>query len=177
MANRPFPGTHEAAVAYLAGIIDGEGTVSRPGAKSRAVIVGNTDPAIITATTRCLDTLQIAYKLNEVKGPKRDAQPHLKKCWTVTVGTREGLQLLLDYVPLQAPDKLARLQHAVAAYRPDPPTAEELSFLYEQEKLSSYALAARFGVTPPTIRAWLRLRGIDVRDKASAQKAAWIGRR
>lgn len=161
----------ETAAAYLAALIDGEGCVTNvatPGFKTRAVMIANSDPAIIEATKFCLDILGIAYRVNEIKTPSYKKRTK-RQFWNVQIGCRVDLEKIFSLIPIQCPEKYNKLKLLIESYKIDKiPTKEVLSKLYLDEKKSSYAIAAIYNVTAPTVRAWIHEHGIKMRNKSEA---------
>lgn len=102
-------------VGWLAGIIEGEGTIAIP--KSDAypsVRVEMCDKDII-------DRLQTITDMGSVRPRKTKQAPHHKDKWLWCVcARREVLQLLLAITPLMGDRRLARIQDAVEALAREP---------------------------------------------------------
>lgn len=94
---------HEQAAWYLAGIIDGEGTVGH-GKHSRRIEIVNTDINIIEATTQCLDVLGIGYSQRafQPKNYMKDSTSTLKYMYVIYISQRVNLEKAYKLVPLQS---------------------------------------------------------------------------
>ncbi len=101
------------AAAYLAAIIDGEGTVSvARGAKPfRAVRIINTDPDIIEATMECCRRLGIDSRVSV----KNIASERKQKCWVVTISSKRNIEKV-SKLPIRARSKRERLLKLLSSY-------------------------------------------------------------
>ena len=105
--------TRKEAAAYLAAMVDGEGTVSvakgpRP---YRAVRITNTDPDLIEATCECCRRLDITYNVQT----KNEADAKRSKCWVVTITNRASIEKVAK-LPLRASSKRWRLGKLISSY-------------------------------------------------------------
>ena len=108
------PVTHEQYAYWLAGIFDGEGSVSfNPDHSERRVSISNTDPVLIRRITEALDVLGIGYTVYVVQRQK----PHHKDSLTVKVSGRANLILFFNWVPFQAPAKTRKLYEALTTFK------------------------------------------------------------
>src|SRR5208282_1986398 len=80
------------AAAYLAGLIDGEGTVTVPGKthRLRRVSIANTDTAILTAAEQCCEILGIKCTRYARKG----RPTHWSPAWDVVIYGRMNLDII-----------------------------------------------------------------------------------
>ena len=153
------------AASYLAGIVDGEGTISvRPG----RVRIGNTDEDIIRATRKALDDLGIYFREGLYKRGRH------KPCWEIVVSRHAELRRFRDLVPIQAETKRQRLDAAIEGYayrqRPSP---DELRDLYERDGRSIAQVGAALGTSTATAHAWLRAAGVVLRSRSEAATNRW----
>ena len=105
-----------AARWWLAGIIDGEGSVGRVshGKRNpalRYVSITNTDPGIIEAIEEVYRLLGVTYYRRERKW----TNPKWSTAWTIDVNGRENL-LLLEDIPLQG-NKAGRITALIQSYK------------------------------------------------------------
>jgi hypothetical protein len=160
------------AAAYLAAMIDGEGSVdflAGPAAR-RAVYVFNTDPDIIAAVIECCAALGIRHTFRADTSTARR-----KQGWKVGIYGREGLEIILGRVPIRSRRKLETLRAAVGSYKPARrrPSADELRELYVERGESLERIGEMFGYTPTQVRNWMHGLGIPRRT----QQEAWVLRR
>lgn len=101
----------QSALGYVAGLIDGEGSVS-VGVKHRAVRMGNTDLGIIEAYEEALAVLGIQSKRTFKPSPR----PEWKPLYIVTIWGRRNLELVLEMVPLRDVGKKAKLKANVESF-------------------------------------------------------------
>ena len=138
---------------YLAGMIDGEGTVTDPQRirrQSRAVRITNTDRELITACEECCVLLGLRFKVYE-RSPQRCKG---KRTYDLVMYGRDNFEKLAR-LPLRSPIKLARLKGLVLSYpRPKRPTRYVLLKLHAVESVAY--IAAQYGVTRVTVYRWLR---------------------
>lgn len=147
------------ARSYLAGIIDGEGSVHH-GKTARSIEVGNTDLVILHTTKVCCDVLSIEARIN---GPYQ-GPGNRKPYWKLLITGQENLRRVLAEVPIQAPAKRLTLQALVAGYqygyvRKDRLPVAELQRLRAEGK-TQRQIASVFGVHQGTICHWLRKAGV-----------------
>lgn len=145
--------TKTAARFYLAGMLDGEGTVTDPDQllrHSRSVRITNTDRELIAACEACCLMLGLRYSVTE-RSAKRCK---VKRTYDLAFYGRDNFEKL-NKLPVRSPEKARRLRGLVASYRrPKRPTR---STLLERSVVESLAqLAARYGVTQKTVRRWLK---------------------
>ncbi len=141
----------QTAAGYLAGLIDGEGSVvvGRWGPKQkknyRVVICVNTDPSIIAAAERACTVMRYAYVT--YKKP-RSLDEKRKDIWQVTVYRAEAIRRLIKEVPIQAEKKRQMLEQMVAGLRPDrTPDEALLRRYYVDEQLPIEELLYIFDVS------------------------------
>src|SRR6266853_3807830 len=119
--------TFEQASAYLAAMIDGEGTVSEPvpGKYNREISIGNTDEDIIAAIKEAFDVLDIGYRVY-LRQPPGNRKP----LWNVIVHGRPNMKRIRDNIPIRAMVKLGRLDRVIASYSsPTPLNIETITLL------------------------------------------------
>lgn len=161
------------AAAYLAGMIDGEGTIGQYNA-NRKVAISNTDYALIEACAEACDVLGIKYAIY----PRNHPQPRCKAGWDLTIrGGRRSYEVLLRDVPIRSPNKRARLAAMLETYRRTrrPPRVDlEADYLAGM----SYAdLGRKYNCQISTIQGWMRQLGIPARSYSEATTLAWEARR
>jgi hypothetical protein len=99
--------------AYVAAMIDGEGSVAHYGDKRpyRAVRITNTDYDLIEATSEYLAALDIRHAIrvkNEQEGPR-------SKCWVINITDRASLERVAK-LPLRSTVKVVRLGRLLSSY-------------------------------------------------------------
>lgn len=100
----------EQASWWLAGIIDGEGSVYHKGS-SREVVITNTDERILNRVREVLDLLGVEFSEHWERLPDR------KPCCRIYVVGRRNL-VRLGRLPLQS-EKQEKLTHLLASYKRD----------------------------------------------------------
>lgn len=153
--------TEEQAAAYLAGLIDGEGTVAKV---NQAVSMGNTDYEIIEAWQECCAILGLHSTVYGPRQPRGNRKPY----WEVYIRSRDSLRRVLDVVPIRASCKRELLVQALARYKYSPqPSREWLHQKYVVEQLTGPQIAVLCNTSNPRVYKWLRDYGIRVRDVTS----------
>lgn len=166
------------AAAYVAGMIDGEGSVSvaltglHAGARygKRSVRICNTDRDLIDACAEALDLLDIRYRIN-------GWQPRAghRYAWEIAISRRPELERILAVVPIRSARKRERLGEAVASYcyraSEREPAEAELRSLYLDERLSMRQIGERCGVSVVTVQRWLGRIGVARRGRREAALA------
>lgn len=136
--------------AYLAGILDGEGTISK--APEKCATVYSTDPCIIYAAAWCAAQLGITAMRMRVDN-REGCRPQLSLLFY-----QKPTFLILSKLPLQVEDKVLRLHAILASYRGrrkkdwDRPKADSLL----SEGFTPWQVARRVGVDYTTIKAHMR---------------------
>lgn len=154
--------TEEQAAAYLAGIIDGEGNVSK---QNKVVSAGNTDYELIEAMKECCDILGLNCT---VYGPRQPKGDNRKPYWDAHIRGRESLQKLLDVVPIRIGRKREVLADQLTRYKSSPrPSREWLHHKYVIEGLTGPQIAELTDTSYARVYKWLRQYGIAVRDTTS----------
>lgn len=162
------------AAGYLAGLIDGEGSVvfgrwgpagpRKPGGKKqyRVVVCVNTDPTIIKAAERACDIMGYEYITRQKPMPN---EPNRKDIWVITIYRAESIRRLLDEVPIQARKKKANLKAMVASFRVSKrPPREVLEQLYVDEERPVSEILEELGLSKPMFYRYLWHYGIS-RDR------------
>jgi hypothetical protein len=162
--------SQEAAAAYLAGIIDGEGHIANrryQGGSARYVEIINTDPLILEAVADACEQLGITYTSFYRERPGDKNVRSRKPQWSFRISRSQDMEVVQARVPLQS-EKAAVLEQALTSYRKTPP--------YELVKEMAIAgttgreVAERFGVPMSTAQLWLRkVRGGIVENKQSGR--------
>jgi hypothetical protein len=98
--------TKDEARGYLAGMIDGEGTVQAV-PKKRRIKITNTNPELIEAVLKCCEVLGIKAK-SYPRGFTRIGTP----LFEVLVDGLKPLARVRDVVPVQGSDKARKIQEA-----------------------------------------------------------------
>ena len=172
--------TRQEAAAYLAGMIDGEGSVSvartglHAGAKygKRSVRISNTERDLVDAVCEAYDVLDIRYRIN---GWQPSDNPSYRYAWEVVVSRRPDLERIFALVPIQSTRKRARLKDAVSSYcyraSEREPAAEVLHRLYVLERRSMRMIGAQYDVSVCTVQTWLKRIGVARRGKREAALA------
>jgi DNA-binding transcriptional regulator YiaG len=157
--------TREQAIGYLAGIIDGEGSVC--GGSNRHVAIANTDRAIIDATVTACEAVGIEPRVNGPYQPR--SRKKWSEFWVVVIRGPANLQLASE-LPLAATKKReALIELATFPCRRYTRTseipAEELRALYEGRRLTQGEVAAEMGVAKSTVERWMQKAGIPCRPR------------
>lgn len=152
-----FKSTGEAS-AWLAGIIDGEGSVQDQKQKGRShvrsVRIVNTDERLLASVEDALARLGVSFKRYDRSERARLGR---KPIFDIVVSGRPNLLLLAD-LPFQSA-KGDKLRHALNSYvRLRCPARDELVALVAAK--SDAAIAASFGVTAGAVWAWRQKLGI-----------------
>jgi hypothetical protein len=115
------------ALGYLAGIIDGEGSISCT-SRNMVIRISNTEYSIIQATCECLDLLGVEYIVHEHKRTN-----HWKDFWIIGIYRLSNFQKLAE-VPLRSENKKWALERILANHKGDRmthnPDPEVLKSLY-----------------------------------------------
>ena len=103
----------EEAAAYLAGMIDGEGTVIHgpPPGNARTVRVYNKNNELINATADACDRLRITYKIGWWDDSRNSSW-----CHSLRIYSKENFVRIRAVVPLQATSKVEKLDGIIASY-------------------------------------------------------------
>lgn len=163
--------TADGAAHYLAGMIDGEGTIGvyRNPWVHRSCRIVSTDRELIDACSEACLILGIEHRVRSVS-----KQPPRKQAWELSIGTIAALRVLAERVPLRHIGKRKRLAEALdsvrASYRPPRETLERL---YVFEGQSSGEIGRLLGVRGTTVMRWLRDDGIPVRSASEAGLLRW----
>lgn len=153
--------TEEQAAAYLAGIIDGEGNVSK---QNKAISVGNTDYEVVEAIQECCEVLDLNCSVYGPRKPRGNRKPY----WEVYIRGRETLQRVLDVVPIRIERKREVLRDQLTRYKTSPrPSCEWLREVYIEKRLTGPQIAKLCDTSNPRVYKWLRQCGIRVRDVTS----------
>jgi hypothetical protein len=162
----------EYAAAYLAGMIDGEGTVPRASKRSNKVEIRivNTDPTLILACRACCETLELRYRIARLNSPSK-RKPHLQPIWSFSISSRSSLQRVADQVPILAAHKRKNLQDALKTFKRPPyalePTKDVLTQLYLVEKKTFNEICCITGArSHAAIVYWIKKHGIALNRKA-----------
>ncbi len=157
------------AVGWLAGIIDGEGCVSKPDKRQKGVQISNTDTEIIRAVGEVLSMLGISYGISETKNHEYNHKH--KKAYCVRITNRDGLERLFRAINLASEKKQGRLAEMMVYYSHVPKPAiidwKDVVDLY-LSGLSMAEVARRYGVSPTRIATSLRRCGITKRSMSEA---------
>jgi hypothetical protein len=151
------------AAGYLAGLIDGEGTVSARKTRSqtgegfvRDVRITNTDPALLDAARAALDLLGVEHYTHD-----RSERECLgtKPIFEIIISRKANLESLASQITLRSV-KAERLRALLDSYvRPGvPPEAELRSWVEAGE--SDALIAKRFNVTPGAVWGWRKKYGV-----------------
>jgi hypothetical protein len=182
-----FP-SRDYALGWLAGMIDGEGTVSTRPLRQRHVKIGSTDQELVDALIEVLDMLEVSYRL-EVR---QYDNPKWRTMTNVIVGHREGIETLAETMRLRHRLKEEKLRGLPATYTSTRLSRDELVSLYVEQGLSQAETARRMGVPTgyvrnalvrhgllrPTPPQWKRPVDPTLRRRRSASaRAAWERRR
>lgn len=140
------------ARGWLAGIIDGEGSVQEQRVVGRShvrtVRIVNTDLSLLAAVEEALELLGITFKRYDRSERARLGK---KPIFDIVIGGRPNL-LRVAALPLQS-EKKTKLEHAVGSYvRLRCPEPDVLRQLVAKE--SDSAIARRFGVTAGAVWFW-----------------------
>jgi hypothetical protein len=165
----PFK-SREEALGYLAGMIDGEGTVST-NHRHRAVRISNTDMALLAACGEALTLLGIEWRIYPRKSSSRPE--HWAQAYDLTIFGRENFLKLVE-VPLRS-KKADLIQNLLSWYsqlRRSERPLEKIRELYEQG--SSLADIERIlGIPSPTLHLWMVEAGIPRRSHKEAGTLVW----
>jgi hypothetical protein len=107
--------TFDEARGYLAGMIDGEGTVTAiASAKTpRRIRVCNTDASILTAAQEACDVLGLT---TTTQWHLRLKRPHHLPLAQISITGKENLQRVADIVPIRSATKIERLKLLIEAW-------------------------------------------------------------
>ena len=162
-----FESTDEAR-GYLAGIIDGEGSVTmRPQTKrgmhsfTRDLRITNTESSIIEAAKAALDLLGIEYKVyTRTDRAGRSDVFGTKPLHDIVVMKKESLDRIRNVVNLRCDYKRDQLAAMAGTYKRKnrPPQAELETHL--AAGLSDAKIAAIYGVTPGAVWFWRQRYGL-----------------
>lgn len=153
--------TEEQAAAYLAGLIDGEGTVAKV---NQAVSMGNTDYEIVEAWQECCSILGLQSTVYGPRKPRGNRKPF----WEVYIRSRDSLQRVFDVVPIRTTRKRELLAEALSRYKySSRPPKEWLHQKYVVEHLTGPQIAELCDTSYNRVYKWLRDYGIPVRDVTS----------
>lgn len=156
------------AVGWLAGIIDGEGSVSmRPnrniGSQSftREVRITNTDVGMLVAAEHVLRDLGVDFKRYDRSDRERLGN---KPIYDISITGKENLDKLHEVLPLMTTKKHV-LHQAVTSYvRKNRPPQDELE-QHVAAGLSDAQIAERYGVTAGAVWFWRKHYGIEAADR------------
>jgi len=107
-----LPMTRQAALHYLAALVDGEGSItdSGPPLGTRSISIVNTEKSIIKKAVECLDTLGIDCSVLLARNTQSE--------WFVLeIGGQDNLQMLARVLPLGSHKKLRQLQDLATGYK------------------------------------------------------------
>lgn len=130
-------------LAWLAGILDGEGSVclyKNKGHYISNVVVTNTDDDILTEVERILQSLSILYRICSANTAKMvQDKPHLKPCYHITINRQleqKGLlEYLLPYIRGEKKGKALRLIEWIDNHkRPDGKASSRQKKFVEKQK-------------------------------------------
>jgi hypothetical protein len=158
------------AAAYLAGLLDGEGSVvyGRWGPKNkkqyRVVLLVNTDPTIVKAAEEAARILGYAFVTRS-----RESGPGRKRKYEVIVYRAEHIRRIGEELPIRAAHKKATLLEMIASFRTSkrPPEAL-LRRLYLKERLPVDEIWRKLGMSRPTLYRYLNYYGIQLREESRA---------
>jgi len=171
------------AVGWLAGIIDGEGTVFNYARKNRisrnrAVKISNTTVEIIERAESCLKLLEIPYRVNlkSHTGYSKKGNP-CAPCYTIIIGTRGGIEKLADAIDLAHPTKHHRLKAMPLSYTNVAPTLDValIRKLVLEDELGFGEVAKILGVKYHVVRYVAHRNGIH-RSRSSILRSSWKNR-
>lgn len=154
--------TKKTAGAYLAGVIDADGTVSL--VPNRNVVITNTDWDIIRAASACLEVLNIDHSIYE---RPRSNERH-SNFMRIYIGGRGDLQKLYDNVPLHCSKKHRRLENILNTYVYEPISQEILVDLYYEKEMSQRHIAKLLGRSLRTIQNWMKKYNLMPRSRDEA---------
>jgi hypothetical protein len=163
-------------------MIDGEGTVTNfrgdRRRHPRMVSISNTDPAIIAAITACCDVLGLTYRMTtDVVGRWPTRKPQWADITHVKLYGRRNFQVLLDVVPIQAPEKRRRLEVIAASYIDRVVISPaDVRRLYHDSGHTQAEVASLLGVGVRSLARVMRNEGIHSRTWDSMQRG-WATRR
>lgn len=180
-----FP-NRQFALGWLAGIIDGEGSVSD---RHKVVKVANTDPNIIAATKSVLGMLHVPFWTQTRFYDNEKWKP----ITNVLIHGKRNFEILTNRLVLQSEQKRGALKRLPSLYKPVRQVdAKLLRRLYITERKSQKTIAVMLGWKPHNVqyacrRLGLKISGSErlrrgwsderrVRQSAS-MRAAWVRRR
>ena len=159
------------AAAWLSGIIDGEGHVSRRkashGARGlvREVRITNTDMAILDAARAALDLLGVEHVTYDRSDRERLGS---KPIFDIVISRKANLEHLASQITLHSM-KGAQMEEMIGSYlRGNRPSKEDLDALVATG-MSDRRIGEKFGVTAGAVWFWRR-------DYALGKAAAPVGR-
>jgi hypothetical protein len=140
------------ALGYLAGVIDGEGSIWNSG-NGRGICIVNTDAGLLDAVDEACDMLGIRTRRYERSERARLGR---KPIWDLWITGRDALALLAEQLPLRTA-KAAKLRAIVSSYRPLP-RYDDARRLYDSGQ-SIGQVAAALGVPWSTAQLWIKRTG------------------
>ncbi len=163
--------TPKQAAAYLAGMIDGEGSITMVRKQVRTVVIVNTDIDLIDACAECYDTLGISYHRYQRRysgqNPKW-ADKHI-----LQVYGQGNIERIYELVPIRSKAKRATLEAMMGSWRKPQPTKEELERLYVGQGWSYKQLMEHFNIrSAATVSRLMRSYGIEPRVYSPGLAAA-----
>lgn len=166
--------TKEQAAFYLAGMIDGEGTVGcykkAGGGHACRVSISNTDLDIIAAIKECCVVLEFPYSLY---GPYKYGTWKDKYAVRINGGITTYKRISAE-IPIQCKSKAKNLEKILASRKWLPlPDRETLRKRYHDDKKSLAEIAQEMKCAPMTVYNWLRRHGIERRSLSLAGKIDW----
>ncbi len=178
--------TKAEAAAYLAGMIDGEGTITLCYSTNvhplRRIAISGTETDILEGCVRACEVLGIYSRIYRRTEPSRPL--HWAQGWDVVIYGRDNFERIAGSVPLQSGRKRAKLDELLATYKTAKPyrrrnqlPTDDLIRRYEAGE-SNAVIARAYGVSESTVDRWKKLAGIPNRSMSDSVRLAWAtGRR
>ncbi len=130
----------EFAAGYVAGLIDGEGSVAIPKQGTRSIRVSNTDPDIIETYMMACSLLGI-----ETGSVQTTRTPSGKEYYIVPIYGRENFEKVRELIPFVSQAKQAKLDRVIGDYvERINPDLEQIRML-KSRGVSNRAIAEAFG--------------------------------
>lgn len=165
-----FP-SNEYAIGWLAGMIDGEGSVYLSRIKygqSKYVKISSTTPELIEGVQSVLDLIGVSYSVTS----RIYDNPKWKPIYNVLVYGRENLEKMSEVITLLHPDKSKKLREIPLSYSQHRFDYGELRRMYIDMEMTQEEIAEHLGVEKWNIQYALRASGVFL-SRGDKMRRAW----